>query len=396
MKENRNYLILLCNQVMTSATISLVTSVASLAGAYLSPLYSLSTIPITFNTMGSLIMTYPASFIMGNMGRKKGFLLQAMLGILASSICIISLAIRNLIVFTIGSFFIGCFNSFNYYYKFAAIDAIASKNKKIKSISLLSGIAILGSILGPSIGSSTAYLFQYFPYMGSYCMLLLFFITMLITRFFMGEEEYLIKNQEEPTFENNVVNGLKQVDFIRVLLLGTLASAIMVFVMNATPLSIASNGYDIHVSSSVLQVHFSMMYLPAFLIPTISKRIRCRALLNFGIFLLFFESLLALLNNQSIALLTLELGMLGFSWCLLSNLSSIMITDTYSDNNNDKSKKEGVFALSISIANMLASLSSGFVFSVWGWLGINLSFIPFVVILFLVNNTEFKKNIIVM
>ena len=62
---SRDVIILSVGQALTSTVVSLLTSVSSLSGAYLAPSRSLATVPVTATVLGTLLMIYPASTLMG-------------------------------------------------------------------------------------------------------------------------------------------------------------------------------------------------------------------------------------------------------------------------------------------------------------------------------------------
>lgn len=70
---SRDVVILAAGQALTSTVVSLLTSVSSLSGSYLAPAPALSTVPVTATVLGTLLMIYPASTLMGRLGRRGGF-----------------------------------------------------------------------------------------------------------------------------------------------------------------------------------------------------------------------------------------------------------------------------------------------------------------------------------
>src|SRR5690348_2805152 len=88
---SRDILILAIGQALTSTVVSLLTSVSSLSGAFLAPLPSLSTVPVTATVLGTLSMIYPASALMGRLGRRSGFLFKAAVGVVGGAICAVGL-----------------------------------------------------------------------------------------------------------------------------------------------------------------------------------------------------------------------------------------------------------------------------------------------------------------
>ena len=120
---NRDILVLAAGQALTSTVVSLLTSVSSLSGAYLAPSPALSTVPVTASVLGTLIMIYPASALMGRLGRRGGFMFKAGIGIMGGAVCALALIAASFLALIAGTFLLGLFSAFGQYYRFAAIDA---------------------------------------------------------------------------------------------------------------------------------------------------------------------------------------------------------------------------------------------------------------------------------
>src|ERR1700751_3551345 len=95
---SRDIVVLAVGQALTGTVMSLLTSVSSLSGAYLAPSPSLSTLPVTATVLGALLMIYPASELMGRLGRRGGFMFKAGVGVLGGAVSFVGLAIANFAV----------------------------------------------------------------------------------------------------------------------------------------------------------------------------------------------------------------------------------------------------------------------------------------------------------
>ena len=87
----RDVLVLAAGQALTSTVVSLLTSVSSLSGAYLAPARALAPLPVTATVLGTLLMIYPASALMGRLGRRGGFMFKAGVGMLGGAVCALAL-----------------------------------------------------------------------------------------------------------------------------------------------------------------------------------------------------------------------------------------------------------------------------------------------------------------
>src|ERR1700761_3236569 len=108
---SRDIVVLAIGQALTSTVVSLLTSVSSLSGAYLAPTPALSTVPVTASVLGTLIMIYPASALMGRLGRRGGFMFKAGIGILGGVVCALALVAASFLLLIAGTFLLGLFSA---------------------------------------------------------------------------------------------------------------------------------------------------------------------------------------------------------------------------------------------------------------------------------------------
>ena len=90
-KPSKDMLVLAVGQALTGTVTSLQTSVSSLSGALLAPSPPLSTLPVAATVLGTLLMIYPASALMGRLGRRGGFRFKAGVGVVGGAVCALGL-----------------------------------------------------------------------------------------------------------------------------------------------------------------------------------------------------------------------------------------------------------------------------------------------------------------
>ncbi|HMV40255.1 MAG TPA: MFS transporter, partial [Plasticicumulans sp.] len=139
--------LLLCNGVTLIA-------VNGLAGARLAPTPLLATLTVTGYVIGTALMTLPASFFMKRYGRRAGFIVGALLGILGGLTCAAAVTIGSFWLLCFGTFCAGTYNAFGLQYRFAAAD-MAPSDWKPKAISWTLAGGIVGGFVGPWAGKIT-------------------------------------------------------------------------------------------------------------------------------------------------------------------------------------------------------------------------------------------------
>src|SRR5450432_365652 len=177
-KQHRNVLVLSGTQATLQITGVTMTAVTGLAGYALADNKSFATVPLTCYVVGSAITTIPASLLMKTVGRRTGFQIGTLLGMLGAAICTFAMYVASFWLLCAGMTVMGMYTAFGKYYRFAAADA-ASLSFRAKAISFTLAGGILGGIVGPEMAKRTKDMFADHVFMGSY--LSLIFVCMLAT-----------------------------------------------------------------------------------------------------------------------------------------------------------------------------------------------------------------------
>lgn len=81
-----------------------------------------------------MAVTVPASLLMGRYGRRLGFSLGALSGILSCLLAVIAIVNQNFYLFCVSTFIAGAAAAFSVFYRFAAVEAV-DDTYKAKAIS---------------------------------------------------------------------------------------------------------------------------------------------------------------------------------------------------------------------------------------------------------------------
>lgn len=152
----------------------------------------------------------------------------------------------------------------------------------------------------------------------------------------------------------------------------------MTLTMNAAPLSLQQCGFSLAASSTVLQVHFALMYLPSFFNPMVVSRIGLRGLVSLGVVTSAAGCLLTAVPDQSFGLYIVELGLSGMGWNFIFNGGTLLLADTYPA--SGKTRAQGLNSLFVYSANLIASFSAGALMATRGWEVVNLACLPLLVV----------------
>jgi MFS family permease len=372
---SRDVLVLAAGQALTSTVVSLLTSVSSLSGAYLAPERALSTLPVTASVLGTLIMIYPASALMGRLGRRGGFMFKAGVGVVGGAVCTLALVAASFALLIAGTFLLGIFSAFGQYYRFAAIDAARSAQERISAVAVVTGGGVVGGVAGPFLGGHFGAATSV-PYVGAFLVLILVCLCLAASQSLLSAE--LGRDAGGRATAAATPGFTLNASFIKASAICATGFAVMTLTMNAAPLSMQLCGYSLPLSSTVLQVHFALMYLPSLFNPVLVSRIGLRGLVALGVTASGVGCLLTALPEQTLGIYVLELGLSGLGWNFIFNGGTLLLADTYPASR--KTMAQGLNSLFVYSANLAASFSAGALFAVYGWPVVNLVCVPLLVI----------------
>ncbi|HBD2902103.1 TPA: hypothetical protein JLF23_003914 [Escherichia coli] len=144
---HRQVLILAGSQALFQSISVLIMTIGGLAGALLTPSLSLITVPLSMASLGTVLVMFPASLWMSRAGRKIGFITGALCGIVAAVISMIAMFHHSFILLCLGMFFLGIFQAFAQFYRFAAGE-VALPAFRTKAISLVLAGGVVAALLG--------------------------------------------------------------------------------------------------------------------------------------------------------------------------------------------------------------------------------------------------------
>lgn len=381
---SRDIVVLAAGQALTGTATSLLTSVSSLAGAHLAPAPSLSTLPVTATVLGTLLMIYPASALMGRLGRRSGFMVKAGIGAVGGAVCCLGLIAANFAVLTFGAFLLGIFSAFGQYYRFAAIDAARTPQERTSAVAIVTGAGVLGGVVGPFLGGHFADALGAVPYAGAFVALSFVCICLAASQFLLSAD--LGRDVGSAAARGSAPNFTLNIGFVKASAICAIGFAVMTLTMNAAPLSLHHSGYSLPASSMVLQVHFALMYLPSFFNPALVSWMGLRGLIAAGVVGSGAGCLLTALTEQTLGIYVLELGLSGMGWNFMFNGGTLLLANTYTA--AGKTRAQGLNSLFVYSANLLASFSAGALMASYGWQAVNLACLPLLAVAVLALRTR--------
>lgn len=369
--QNKNVAVLAAAQALLFTNNSTVIALNGLAGYALADNKAFATLPVTGWVVGAALATFPASILMKHIGRRAGFTLGALAGMIGASICSAALYVHSFWLLCLGTLVFGVYNSFGQYYRFAAADS-ASAGASSKAISLVLAGGLVGGIVGPEASKLTVDLLST-TYLGSYLSLIAFLVLVVAV-----VQRLDIPLPREAAYEQSgrpLAEILAQPTFIVAVISAAFGYGIMNLLMTATPLAMGVCGHPYAAAAFVIQSHVIGMFAPSFFTGSLIRRFGVPNVMFAGVVLLSICVGIAL-SGISVPHFWLALVLLGIGWNFLYIGGTTLLTEAYRP--SERAKAQGANDLLIFLTMAASSFSSGMLLEKNGWGTLNHLAVPFI------------------
>jgi len=375
---NRNLIVLTLSQIFSFTAAPVTVFLSGIIGSQISPLKSLSTLPMSISVVGIAIGAIFASKLMSITGRKVGFIVASIGNTLVSILAAYSILIQSFSIYCVANFFLGMGMAFTHQYRFAAAESV-SKDKVPRAISIILLGGIVSAFIGPSVANFSKDLFSNHMYIGSY--LSLAALTFLPTIFFLF---YKNTSKIELSFKysgRSYLELVSQPRFLQAVISSAFGYAIMTFLMTGTPLSMhVIDGISLNKTSIVIQIHVACMFLPSLIAGNLVKKIGHSKMMYVGVGLYCITVVISLFD-QSFLNYMLALVFLGFGWNFLFISGTSLLVLTYKE--EEKYRAQGFNDFVVYSVHALGSLSAGVLIVLTNWKIMNLICIPLIIVIIL-------------
>jgi MFS family permease len=363
---------------------------AALIGQSLASNEALATMPLALMQIATMTGTIPASLLMQRVGRRPGFMLGVIIGILATGLAIQAIVTRQFVLFCIAAIVFGWFNSFVGFYRFAAAEA-TSEARRSQAISLVIAGGVIAAIAGPQLATWSKDWLQSGVFAGSLATIVILQICSLglLTGINLPRPAQI--EQQDKGRSLTVV--MRQPIFLVAVLGSMLGYGVMALVMTATPLAIVAAAHPFHEAAHVMQWHVLGMFAPSFFTGGLIARFGVLNIIRTGAGLCLACIVLNLTNDNLLSF-SIALLFLGIGWNFLFIGSTTLLTQAYQPTEKAKTQAAHDFLMFGFVA--LATLLSGAVFEQLGWHAVNLAGIPMMLLVLVVaswlKNPQFQLN----
>jgi MFS family permease len=370
----KNVSLLAACQALLFTNNSTVIALNGLAGYALAANKALATLPVTGWVVGGAASTMLASLLMKRIGRRAGFTVGALIGVVGALICSLALWISNFWLLCCGTMVFGVYNAFGQYYRFAAADASKAEFKS-RAISLVLAGGLVGGIVGPETSKHTINLLST-PYLGAYLSLIVFLAVAIAVVQFLdiprpGESE--LKEPMRPLSEIAA-----QPAFLVAVLCGALGYGVMNLLMVATPLAMGFCGHPYNAAALVIGWHVVAMFAPSFFTGGLIGRFGVLNVMFAGA-LLLYACVAVALSGLAVSNFWLAMVLLGVGWNFLYIGGTTLLTECYRP--SERAKTQGANDMAIFVTMATSSFSSGLLLDRGGWVTLNVLALPFITVM---------------
>ncbi len=377
----RNVKVLVAAQAILGSQMPISFVLGGLAGQYLSSNPCWSTLPIALIVFGSMLTAPVMSSIMQNYGRRTGFVIGVLGGIIGASLAAAALWVGSFSLFLVGSLFTGIYMSSQGFFRFAATD-MASEEYQPKAISWVMAGGLISAIIGPQIVKLTQGALDPIPFMGSYLAIIALNVVGVMLFFFLE-----IPTPKKP--DVGAPQGRSRMELLRdpqilvAMISAMVAYSLMNLVMTSTPLAVVGCGFQTENAADIVSMHVLAMYIPSFFTGFLINRFGVERIIALGLVILAAAGAVALagvdLGNFYLALI-----LLGIGWNFGFIGGTTMLTAAHTE--QERGRIQGMNDFAVFGMVTIASLSSGGLMNCSGgspqegWMAVNLAMIPFLML----------------
>ena len=373
---NKNVWLLFASNAFAFSVAPVTVFLSGIIGTSISPIKSLSTLPMSLSIVGTAIFIIVASKIMSITGRKKGFIFSSITTSLFALLAAYSVLKQNFILYSFSCFCLGFGMAFAHQYRFAAAESV-DKKQAPKAISLLLFAGILSALLGPNLANFGKNIISEGLYVGSYLCLSLLTLSSIIFLIFYKENKVI--NNKKTLKGRTILELISQPRFLQALVSSSFAYAVMSFLMTATPISMhVHDNMSLNNTSFVIQLHIISMFLPALITGNLIKKYGHSKIMYFGVLFFIFTIILSYFDQTVINYL-FSLVFLGLGWNFLFISGTSLLVLNYKE--EERFRAQGFNDFIVFSIQATASLTAGIVLSFTSWKIMNILCIPFLIII---------------
>lgn len=360
-KARRNALLLAAAQALAGANIVVHSTLGPIGGAYLADNKLLSTLPMSMMIVGIACSTLPASLLMAQIGRRAGFILGVLSGMIGAGVAAWAIWLSHFALFCLGGLLIGVSHAFVQYYRFAAADT-ASASFRPKAISWVLAGGVAAAFFGPQLIIWFKDLFAPVQFAGAYAMLAVLGVAAIAVLAFIDVPNPRTQIHAQPARPLREI--LQNRQLLVAVAAGMVSYSTMNLVMTATPLAMLHWDHGVDDAAFVIQWHVVAMFAPSFFTGHLIARFGSENMIAFGMALMI-GCAAAALTGIDLYHFSIALVLLGLGWNFSFIAATAMVAASHRP--SERGKVQGLNDLCVFSTMAVASFASGALFHHFGW-----------------------------
>ncbi len=334
-------------------------------------------LPVTMQHLGVMLSVFPASLLMMRRGRKFGFRVGSLMGMVGATCAAVGLGIGSFLVMCLGGLCLGYAVANMQLYRFAAVE-LAPGHFRAQAISYVTAGGVIAGILGPALARFTPDL--WLPlFQASFCAAVVIHAIVFTVLAFI--EFPPVKAEDTSGPQRPLLEIVSQPAYMVACVGAMIAFGVMSFVMAASPLAIVQCGLKATEAPVTIFVHVMGMFVPAFFTGNLISRFGVFNMMMVGIALLVLGVVVALMGVTEWHF-RIALGLNGVGWNFLFVGATTLLTTTYRAPERGKAQAFNDFMVFGTTAT--ASLMASIVLETDGWAVLNYFALALVLVAFLV------------
>ncbi len=369
----RNLLLLATCQALGQAANTMMFAATALSVSTFLNIREYATLPVTMQHLGIMVAVFPAAMLMQRIGRRLGFQVGSLFGMLGASVAGGGLYLGSLLVMCLGGLILGYAVASLHMYRFAAVELVPGA-MRAKAISWVTAGGIASAMIGPALVNAT-YDLMVPVYLATYATM---FGVHLLVFLLMGTIGFPARQTAEQTAAEGPQRPLWEIatqpQYIVAVLSAMVAFGTMSFLMSASPLAIVGCGLPQGEAHLVIFMHVLGMFVPALFTGNLITRFGTLPVMMTGAAIMIVGIIPALLGegpwNFRIAL-TLN----GIGWNFMFVGATTLVTTTYRASERGKAQALNdflIFGTTAASSFMAAFLEERLGWAALNWIGMAL------------------------
>jgi MFS family permease len=365
----RNAFTLAVASGLAGANATIVYATGGIIGQSLASTAALATLPASVFMLGTMLATLPVAQAARRFGRRATFMAGNVIGAWAGILGALGIYLGSFLVFCLGATVAGIYQAIVQSYRYAAADT-ATPAFRPKAISWVLTGGVAAAFIGPQLVIWTKELLL--PHL----FLATFFGQAAVAILAIGATSRFIDQKPEEALAGEarpLREVLRQKRLVVAIACGTIAQALMNFVMTAAPLAMVQCGHSVTDAALGIQWHVIAMFAPSFYTGQLVHRFGKERLIILGLTILVGCAISNLLG-LSVMNFWIGLALLGIGWNFAFVAATAMVTECHRP--AERARVQGFNDFTIFGVTTCGSLLAGYLLATVGWATINWLLMP--------------------